>query len=374
MRLSEFSVKNSLLVNLVSVFILLAGTLAMMNLRRDAFPQVDFDIVTVGTAYPGASAEDVEKFVTIPIEKELKGISGVKEMESTSEEGFSSIGITIDPETSDKDQVVDDIRTAVERVNNLPEGIEEDPLVVEIKSKERPILEISLSGNFSEGVKRQYAEALEDRLLDVKGVASIRRIGWRDREIWVEVYPEKLKEYHVSINEVMDSLRRQNITLPGGLLTTKDTEYSLRISGEFSKAEQVDDVIIRSNDSGVALRIKDVARVVDSFADETRIAKVNKKSAVAMVVIKSEQGDVISVVKDVGTVIDQFKEELPEGMEVTLANDFSYYVKRRLGVLKNNGIIGFFFVLVILFLFFDPLPSFLTALGIPIVLFITFLM
>ena len=116
MKLAEFSVKNSLFVNLISIFMLVAGIFAMFNLRRDAFPQVSFDQVTVQTMYAGAPAEDVEKLITIPIEKELKSVSGLKEINSSSEEGLSLISLTIEPEERDKKKVVDDIRRAVDLV------------------------------------------------------------------------------------------------------------------------------------------------------------------------------------------------------------------------------------------------------------------
>jgi len=345
MKLAEFSVKNSLLINLISVFIIVVGIMSMFKIPLDMFPAVDFDIVTVSTVYPGAPAEDVEKYVTIPIEKELKGISGIKEIQSSSDEGSSKIGITLDPKVSDKDQVVDDIRDAVNRVRNLPEGVEEDPYVVELKSKERPVIEISVSGIYPESVKRQYAEALEDKLLDIDGIASVRRVGWRDPEFWVEVNPDKLLEYYVSMDEIINALRSRNITLPGGQLKTSDAEYSIRITGEFRTEEQIEDVIIRANDSGNWLKVRNVASVIETFEDETRIAKINKKPAIAMVVIKTENSDVVGLVKEVKEVVEEFRGQIPPGMEITTTNDFSYYVKRRLGVLKNNGIIGFILVL-----------------------------
>ena len=195
MKLAELSVKNSLVVNLISAFIIVIGIVSMFQLRREAFPPVDFDTVTITTAYPGAPAEDVERLVTIPIEKELKGISGIKEMTSKSEEGISTIGIDLDPDAREKDDIVDDIQKAVDRVRNLPAEIEEDPVVFELTADEFPVLEISMGGDFTEKEKRKYAEELEELILDTEGVANVRRVGWRDREFWVEVDPDKLKEY-----------------------------------------------------------------------------------------------------------------------------------------------------------------------------------
>ncbi len=371
MKIAEFSIKNSLLVNLLSLFVIAFGVFALRHLNREVFPAVDFDIVTVSTAYPGASAEDVEKFVTIPIEKELRGVSGIDEMDSTSDEGLSFIGITLEPDLPDKDRVVRDIKDAVDRVGDLPEGVTEDPVVFELKAKERPALEVSVSGDRPERVLRRYAEALEDRILDIKGVASVRRLGWRDREFWVEVFPGKMRALHVSLEELTRALKQRNVTIPGGRLTTPDQEYDIRVTGEFTSTEEIAEAVIRANDAGRWVRVKDVARVIDTFEDETHIAKVDGRRALGMVVVKSEKGDVIDVAGRVKALVADFRRTLPEGMEATITNDYSYYVKRRLGVLQTNGAIGFVLVLVMLFLFLDPVPALVTALGVPVAFLIT---
>ena len=157
----------------------------MFNLRRDAFPHVSFDQVTIQTIYPSAPAEDVEKLITIPIEKELKAVSGMKEINSTSEEGLSLISLTINPDEKDKKKVVDDIRRAVDRVTDLPEEVD-DPLVTEITTENIPILEISLSGSQPEGELRELAESLEDQILDIEGIAAAP-LRVADREFWVEL-------------------------------------------------------------------------------------------------------------------------------------------------------------------------------------------
>jgi len=373
MKIAELSVRNSTLVNLISVFILVAGIYSMFRIQREAFPAVSYDMVTVSTVWPGAPTEDVEKFLTIPLEEEIGSVSGIQDIDSRTDEGLSTIGITIDPGIKDKRKVVNDIQRAVDRVSDLPEEAE-DPLVFELATREFPIIEISISGAVPEKVRRQYAESLKDILLDIDGVSQVREIGWRDYEFWVEVDPKKLTDYHVSLQEIMDALQTRNVTVPGGQLTTEDKEFNVRTTGEFKTAEEIANVIIRANDSGNWLKVKDVASVRESFEDATTIAKVNGQTASAMVVVKTEQADAIKVVDLVKQQVKLFELKLPDHMEIKTANDFSFYVKRRLGVLRNNGIVGFLFVLVILFFFLDPIPAILTAMGIPIALCITFIL
>jgi len=372
MRLAEFSVKNSLLVNLISAFIILFGFIAMMNIRREAFPSVSFDEMIITTVYPGAPAEDVEKLVTNPLEEEVKGVSGIKELLSRSEEGISTINVVIEPSVSDKKKVVDDVKRAVDRVNNLPEEIDEDPEVIELSSDEFPVFEITLGGNFSEQELRDQAEQLEDRILDIRGVSSMTRYGWRDPEFWVEVDPQKLKDLHVSIDEVMRALAARNVTLPGGLIRTEEFEYSIRTTGEFERADQIADVIIRANDAGNWLRVRDVARVRRAFEQPFDLSRVNGKTTLTMVVVKAASADIIRLVDRVKKEIAVFEKVMLEGMEINVTNDYSYYVQRRLNVLKNNGVIGLLLVVLVLFLFLDPVPAFMTALGLPIALFSTF--
>ncbi|MGE0267591.1 MAG: efflux RND transporter permease subunit [Candidatus Omnitrophota bacterium] len=373
MKIIELSIKNSLLVNLISVFILLAGVYSMFKIQREAFPAVSYDIVTVSAVWPGAPTEDVEKFVTIPLEEEIGSVSGLQDIDSRTDEGVSTIGVTINPGISDKRKVVNDIQRAVDRVKGLPDEVE-DPEVFELATREFPIIEISISGAVSEKVRRQYAESLKDQLLDIDGVSQVNEIGWRDYEFWVEVDPKKLTEYYVSLQEIMDALQTRNVTVPGGQLTADDKEFNVRTTGEFKTAEEIGEVIIRANDSGNWLRVKDVAKVKESFEDPTTIAKVNGENASAMVVVKTEQADAIKVVDLVKEQISLFEKKLPANMEIKTANDFSFYVKRRLGVLTTNGMIGFLLVLFILFCFLDPIPAFLTAMGIPIALCITFIL
>ncbi|MEW5894642.1 MAG: efflux RND transporter permease subunit [Candidatus Omnitrophota bacterium] len=372
MRLADFSVKNSLLVNIISVFVIVFGFFAMLNIKKEAFPSVKFDEMIITTVYPGAPAEDVEKLVTNPIEKEIKGVSGIKEMISRSEENLSTINVVIEPGASDKQKVIDDIRQAVDRVNNLPDEIEEDPQVIELRSDEFPVFELSIGGDVSEETLRAYAEDLEDIILDIDEVSSVTRYGWRDPEFWVEVDPSRTAALHVSMNEVMRALASRNITLPGGLIRMDQYEYNVRTTAEFETAEEIADVIIRANESGNWIRIKDVGSVRAAFEDATSIVRTNSKPTLTMVVIKTGEADIIRLVKRLKGVLEEYKRSLPEGMEITVTNDFSYYVNRRLNVLKGNGIFGLFLVVLVLFIFLDPIPALTTALGIPFALFSTF--
>ncbi|MGB3056910.1 MAG: efflux RND transporter permease subunit, partial [Candidatus Omnitrophota bacterium] len=250
MSLPRFSVNNSLFVNLVSGIVLIIGTIVLLGLNREVFPNVSFDWVYINTIYGGSTPEDVEKLITVPIENELREVDGIKEIRSSSANNSSFVNVKIDPDETDKQKVIRDIQNAVERVKDLPRDIEEDPTVAELTSKLYPIIEVSLSGEMTERQLQGYADALEDELEDINGVARIDKSGYRDKEMQVLVDSEKLEEYYVSIDEIESSLAQRNVSIPAGKMDTETTEYSIRTTGEFQTAEEIEDVIIRANDAG----------------------------------------------------------------------------------------------------------------------------
>jgi len=372
MSLPRFSVNHSLFVNLVSVIIVITGIIVLFGMNREVFPNVTFDMVSVTASYPGATPLDVEKLITVPIEKELKEVDGVKEINSTSASSMSIIYVKIDPDESDKEKVVRDLQTAVDKVKDLPNDVD-DPIVTEVTSKQYPIIEVSLSGDMTEHALRYYADVLTDELEDIKGVARIKKSGYRDKEMQILVYPEKLKKYYVSIDEIEKALKARNVSLPAGEINTEDGEFSIRTTGEFSTAEEINDVIIRANDSGNQLKIKDVGRVLDTFKDEDIITKTLGTRSINLVVMKKESGDAIHIVDNIHKVCNSFLENAKNGIKISHVNDYAFFARRRLNVLKNNAWIGLILVIGCMLIFLEKRVAFFTVLGIPISFFAAFL-
>ena len=374
MSLPRFSVNNSLFVNLVSVIIIIIGLIVILGMNREIFPNVSFDLVSITTVFPGATPEDVEKLITVPVEKELKEVDGIKEINSTSASSTSLIYVKIDPDESDKQKVIRDIQSAVDKVKDLPVDIDDDPEVVEVTSKQYPIIEVSLSGKMTEKKLQEYADVLEDELEDVKGVARIDKSGYRDREVQVRVDPDKLEENYVAMDEIESALAGRNISLPAGKIDTETTEYSVRTTGEFQTAEEVEKVIIRANDAGNWLRIGDVAEVVDTFKDEDVVNKTRATRSINLVVSKKESGDAISIVDNIKVICGKFLERVKgSGLEISYVNDYSFFARRRLNVLRNNAWCGVLIVIFIMLVFLQRRVALFTVLGIPISFFATFI-
>ena len=212
-KLIEFFVERSLLVNLLTVIILFVGGLSLYNLQKETFPNVEFDVITVTTTYPGSSAEDVEKLVTLNIERELKGIEGIDEMNAMSLEGVSIFYINVDPD-SDIDEVLEDVKNAVDVVEDLPEDAE-IPRVVSLTNKSRSTLKIPLTGGEYDRL-REVSKKLRDQLESLSDVSRVNLDGYRKDEIRVEVDQEKLNFYQITVGEVYEAIRQNNISLSAG--------------------------------------------------------------------------------------------------------------------------------------------------------------
>lgn len=370
-KVIAYFIENSLILNLATAGLLIAGALFLLSARREAFPKVDFDVVIVETIYPGATASDVEKLVTTRIEDQLREIDGIDDLNSTSAEARSTIVIQLDPDLEDKDRTINDIRSAVDATEDLPLDAE-TPLVRELTLQNYPVISYSLidsrgiTNDAGEFELRRYADVLEERVKRVNGVAGVGLKGYRDREMIVEVSLPLLNTYHVALNEVIQALQTKNVNFPGGIARTGKEEILIRTIGEVERAEEISRVIIRSNDLGIPVRIGDVATVRDSFEEEREISKTQGEKSVVLTVKIKENFDIITMVDSVRKEVESFRKTIPSHYKIVETDDFSYYVKRRLSVLIGNGIVGFVLVIGSLLIAFGWRIAFVAALGIPL--------
>ncbi|MEA3368992.1 MAG: efflux RND transporter permease subunit [Candidatus Ratteibacteria bacterium] len=372
MSLPRFSVRQSLFINLVSVMIIIIGLVVLVGINKEIWPNVAFDVVTVTATYPGAAPLDIEKLISVPIEKELRQVDGIEDIHSSSGTGLSLVYVTIDPDEKNKQKVIRDITSAVDRIRNLPRDVD-DPVVMELTARQFPIIEVSLSGKMSEGELRKHADTLEDLLEDVDGVARIKKEGYREREIQILLEPKKLSEYYVSFEEIENALAARNISLPAGKLDTETSEYNIRTTGEFLSAEEIEEVIIRANDSGNWLRIKDVAVVSDTFKDENKINKTMGTRSINLTIVKKESGDALKIVAQVKKKCQAYLKLQGNKLKISYVNDYSFFAKRRLNVLRNNAWVAIILVMSALLIFLHRRVAFITFLGIPVAFFTTFI-
>ncbi|RKU32924.1 hypothetical protein C6496_23100, partial [Candidatus Poribacteria bacterium] len=221
MSIPKLSVGNPVLANLLMIVIIIFGVYAWIVLPRELTPEISFNSATVTTFYPGASSEDVEKLVTVPIEDAIEeSVNKIDIVLSVSSEGRSLITVQFE-EISERefDKEFQNLRTAVDRVNDLPTEILDEPQVQELDiSTGFPMLTIVVGGEISEDQMKEIAENLKDEILEIRNVSAVRLAGVREREIWVEVDPDQLKAYNLPIEAVISAVRTHNLNLPAGTL------------------------------------------------------------------------------------------------------------------------------------------------------------
>ena len=375
MSIPKISVNNPVLANMLMIIIIAFGLYAWINLPRELTPEIALQSANVTTLYPGASPEEVEKLVTAPIEDAIEeNVSKINLLFSNSSEGRSVISIDFE-EMSDRDfdKELENLRTAVDQVNELPAEILDDPKVEELDvSSGFPMLTIVVSGTISEAQMRDIAENLKDEILDIKNIASVRIAGLREREIWIEVDPDRLKAYHIPIASIITVLGASNLNLPAGTMELGSTEFMVRTMGEFTNPDVIRDTIIAVQPTGTPLRLKDVATVSDTYEEARTLSRIYGEPSISLSTQKKTEGNTIALVAELRELVKKRQTDLPEGAELTAVNDYSVILKERLGILETNAFFGLILVVLMLLLFIGWRNALFAALGIPVAFMATF--
>ncbi len=346
--------------------IIVLGVGTWRTIQRDMFPNVDFGEVVITTRYPGASPEDVELNVTNKIEDEIKGVSGIDRFTSYSMENISVIDVVVDLDNADQEDVVREIREAVNNVTDFPSEVDGNPHLTEINSSIFPVIEIGFTGENGYDELREYCRQFEKKLENLPGVSGVDKYGYRDREIRIEVDTEKIRDYYVPLRSIIGAIQQRNIRATAGSFESYTSEKNVVTLAQFETADEVGDVIVRSSFDGPSVTIRDLAKINDGYEEEKVLSRMNGRPAISFVVSKKESADVIRTADAIRDLIESESENLPDGVTVQYADDLSRYVRNRLDVVSSNGLIGLGFVLALLAMFLSLRTAFWVAMGIPV--------
>jgi multidrug efflux pump len=338
----------------LSLLLVLVGLIAYQRLSVREYPNIDPPVITVETRYRGASAEIVETQVTKVLEESLAGIDGIDIMTSISREEQSQITITFKL-NRDPDGAASDVRDRVGRMRRqLPDEIDE-PVIQKTEADANPIIWVALSSDRHSPleVSDTADRVVKDRLQTLPGVALVRIFGERRYAMRLYLDPERLAGHGLTVQDVEDALRAQNVELPAGRIESRQREFTVLSATDLNTPQEFNDLIIRESDpaSGAYLvRLRDVGRAELGPADERRIARFNGRGAIGMGVIKQATANPLDVSKAVRTVLPEVQRILPEGMRIDIANDTSLFIERSIENVYKS--IGEAIVLVVLIIFF----------------------
>ena len=366
-RIFTFFVDNWKFSILTTLFVLIIGSLSFTLLQRESFPPVNFAVVVVTTVFPGASPEEVQDKVTQVVEDELRAIAGIKDVKSVSQSNLSSITIRVDIDGAESGKVVSDIQKAVQRASSkLPDEVTEEPLVTEINAREIPVLEFAITGDNSDRKRDLLADKLKAEIEDVKGISSVSLSAYQDRELQVLLNQGKLKQFGIGLDEVFRALSQQIKNIPSGYIDNKETKTLVRVFGKKIKTEDLENVVVRSNDAGANIRIKDIGQVKDASKKPTVIARVNGEEATIVTITKKADADALKTLDAAAVRIEAFKQGLDKAYSLVVFNDEGARIKNRLEIVSYNAISGMVIVLLVLFILLPGKVGFFSSLSLPI--------
>jgi multidrug efflux pump subunit AcrB len=361
--LGNWSIHNRVTVNLIMIFIILAGIITVYRMRREVYPQFALDMINVSVAYPGASPKEVEEGICIKIEEQIKGIEGISRILSSANEGLGSVTAELDAD-ADIQRVMNDIKTQVDLIDSFPEDAE-DPAIIEIINR-NPAITVAVYGDISELQLRQAAEKVRDDLIDTPSISSANLIGVRDYEISVELSEKNLRRYGLSFDDVVRAIKTWSIDLPGGVIKTAQGEILIRSKGQLYTGTEFEAIPLITQRSGTVVRLGQVATVTDGFEDKDIKARFNGKNAALVQVQRTSQEDLVEISKVVREYVEAKKGDFPPNIHLATWLDLATMVEDRINLLLRNGLQGIVLVFIALALFLNLRLAFWVSIGIPV--------
>jgi len=324
----------------------------------------------VTTTAEGVSPEDMESSVTMKLETELTGLDGLKEMTSQSMEGVSSIFLEFFPEVKIED-ALQDVRDGVDLAKaDLPSDAEE-PFIREISIAEWPIMMIGITGEVSPVKLKAIADELSDAIEAIAGVLKAEVSGELEREIRVDIDPDRVAAYDLTIPELIALIPSENVNISAGSLETEGVKFNVRVPGEFGGSEEIDHLLLAVR-GGKPIYLADVAEIRDTFKDRMSYSRVNGVSSITVSVQKRTGGNIVLISDAVKVILEQARKEAPEGVEFEILQDFARYIRWMVKDLENSILTGLVLVMGVLFLFLGLRTSLIVAVAIPMSMLISF--
>ncbi len=367
------ALKNKNTIYILTFFLLIAGITSYQSMERELFPEVVIPYIMVRTFHPGNSPSDMENLITRPIEKELKGLNGVKKMSSASYQDYSLIVVEFETDVEVK-QALQDVKDQVDKSKSeLPDNLDQEPVVDDIDFTEFPILNINLSGDYSIYELKKFAEDLQDEFESLRSIREADIIGVDEREIQINVDPFKLESMDLTFFDVEQALTSENITLGAGELRVDGTRRSITTQADYKTMEQIKNTIVSAKDGKIRY-IKDVAEVVDGFEDKTSISVLNRKPVVTLSIVKRGGENLLDATDQIFEIISAKQNNglLPKDLEIVITDDQSKNIKGQISNLENSIIMGMLLVILVLYIFMGIRNAIFSGLAIPMSMFISF--
>jgi len=371
--LARFSIRNSVLVHMLILALIIVGSYSLVKLPRELMSEIAFNWVFLRVDLPGAAPQEIEQLITDPVEDVIEGVEGVAGTYSRSKEGYAFFSIKF--EQSDKQTFRNHYQDLKDKFATvaLPDETE-DPFWLNFTSQDfMPMVSVVIHGDLDRAELHRATRDLERDIKNIRGIGKVEVGGIQDRQLWVEVSPDAINGYGLSLTQVASALGAANLNLPGGNLTTGGEEYILRTVGQYQSVSQLGEVIVGTSPDGGMVRVRDVAEVIDTFKELSILSRFEGEPAATLSISKKAGGNSIQLIEQIRSVAAAYDKQLAGAAQVSITGDTSVQIDNLLTDLQNNALLGMTLVIMILWMVLGLRNALITALGIPLAFLATFI-
>ena len=369
--ISSFSIDNRISVLVLVLLVAIMGVQSYINIPKESAPDITIPNIMVITTYPGVSPEDMESLITRKLEEELSGISDIKEMTSTTAEGYSNINMEFNSDVN-IDDALQKVREKVDLAKPELPSEAEDPIIQEINFSEFPIMQVNVSGQYGLVQLKEIAEDLQDRIESIPSVLEVNLSGGLEREVKVDVNLPKLKYYGLSFGDIIAAIQSENVTVPGGNIEVGNKKFLLRVPGEFETVAPIENIVIDAP-GDKPIYIRDLADVKFGFKDRETYAELNGDPVISLSIIKRSGENILETSSSVKSILDEELPALPPTTNFEITSDQSKDINSMVSSLENNIISGLLLVVGVLLFFLGVRNASFVGIAIPMSMFLSFI-
>ncbi|MBB1337803.1 efflux RND transporter permease subunit [Pseudoalteromonas sp. SR44-2] len=353
---------NSVAANLMMIFIVVMGIISFLNIQRQMFPNVEINYINIEANYPGASPQEIEESILIKIEESLKDVTEIKKgvYRAFRNGGRASLEINTDVELTD---ILDKVKLRVDGIATFPAGME--PVTISQVEFRQDVIGMTLVADLPLTELKPIANQIEDELLQLSNVSLVVNDVPLD-EIAIEIEPDTLRQYNLTLSDVMNAVRRYSANFSAGQLKTDAGVISVRVENQFYSGEEFRQIPVKIGANGAKVLLQDIAVIKDQFTEGERYFKFNGENAVYISVKATEEQSIIPVADSVKAFIELKNKELPLGARLEPLMDFTYYLNARLDMMVTNLIQGAILVAIMLSIFLRFKLALWVMIGLPV--------
>ncbi|MBU3022462.1 efflux RND transporter permease subunit [Aestuariibacter sp. A3R04] len=353
---------NTVAANLLMIFIIIMGMVAYFNIQRQTFPDIETNFIRVNVSYPGASPQEIEEGILIKIEEAIKDVTEIDRVVSRAFRNSGHVHLDID-ENEPLTEVLDKVKARVDGIATFPADME--PVNIQQLEFQQQVIETPLVGDLPLQALKKIAREIEDELLQLDNI-SLVEMSYPDDEIAVEILPDELRKYNLSIADIASAIRSHSTNLSAGQLRTHSGIISVRVENQFYQGEEFGQIPVKLGQNGARVLLQDVATIKDDFTEGEQYFRFSGKNAIYISVRATKSQNIIPVADTVKAYIEQKNPTLPEGVSLETMVDLTYYLNQRLDMMLKNLLQGAVLVALMLTVFLRFRLAFWVMLGLPV--------